>query len=144
MSHFIFEKGEWIGNGVVSFTQSPDVLHFRVRWTIKPASEDTFQCTQLVEVVGGDQMVNTFTVKLKDQESFVITIDNEVLGSFTGKGIVEDQVVAWEFRERGAFEGFEVYEKQDEGYSFRAEYLSSDQARTSIHGKIWKKEKSAA
>jgi len=140
MSHFIFEKGEWIGNGVVSFTQSPDVLHFRVKWNIQPAPEDAFHCTQLVEIVGGDQMVNLFQVRPNDQESFSITIENEVLGSFSGKGLVEEQVVAWEFRERGVFEGFEVYEKQDEGYVFRAEYLSSDQARTSIHGKIWKKE----
>lgn len=137
--HFIFESGEWIGNGVVSFTQSPDVLHFRVKWSIKPMHDEAFQCTQQVEIVGGDQMINIFDVVPKDSGSFAITLENEILGTFSGSGLIDEHMVAWEFREKGAFEGFEVYEKQQDAYSFRAEYLSSDQARTCIHGKIWKK-----
>lgn len=140
MSHFIFEPGEWIGNGVVSFTHSPDVLHFRVQWDIQALPENMFQCAQRVEIVGGEQMLNMFLVKNTKQDKFDITLENEVLGTFSGKGLLEENVVAWEFRHRGVFDGYEIYERSDKGYSFRAEYFSSDQARTSIHGSIWEQE----
>ncbi len=137
--HFIFEPGEWIGNGVVNFTHSPDVLHFRVKWTVHEVEGGAYQGIQLVEVVDGDRMMNIFDVSGIQQDSFRIVLQNELLGTFEGVGIQDQNMVSWEFRARGSFEGFEVYERQADGYSFHAEYLSSDNARTAIHGKIWQK-----
>lgn len=142
LRHFLFQPGEWIGNGHISFTISPDVLHFRVKWSVTSTKENFFRCIQLVEIVDGDQIINSFDVEPKSAEDFAITIENELLGTFTGRGLIEDQLISWEFRNKGVFEGYEVYEKSDHGYDFHAEYLSSDQARTSIHGKIWKKDSS--
>ncbi len=70
---------------------------------------------------------------------FAIELENQALGKVTGKGLVNDKVIAWEFRivEIG-FEGFELYEKQDEkNYLMRAEYATSDQFRTLIQGRVW-------
>lgn len=137
--HFLFKAGEWLGAGQVTFSMSPDLLYFRAKWSIAPQDEETFQCTQAIEIIGGDQMVNIFFVMLSpDEDAFEIVLHNELLGIFDGTGVIEHNLVAWEFRHTGVFEGYEVYEKQDDEYAMHAEYLASDGARTRIRGKIWK------
>lgn len=137
--HFIFQPGDWLGTGQVTFSFSPDLLYFRTKWSCMKPDSDTFQCTQTVEIIGGDRMVNVFTIKLTDKVAFDIVLQNEVLGVFSGRGLLEENLVAWEFRNVGVFEGYEVYEKlHDEEYAMHAEYLSTDGARTKISGKIWK------
>jgi hypothetical protein len=138
--HFIFEPGEWLGAGQVSFSVSPDVLYFRTKWTGVEQDAHLYVLTQIVEIVGGDRIVNYFSVTLHEGSTFNIVLKNELLGTFTGSGVLEDGLVAWEFRYPGVFEGYEVYERSHETeYTMHAEYLSSDQSRTSIRGRIWKK-----
>ena len=139
-NHFLFEPGEWLGAGQVSFTVSPDVLRFRTKWAILQQGAQSYNCIQTVFVENGDQIVNLFTVTPNNTDGFNIVLENQHLGTFTGDGILENALVGWEFREPGVFEGFEVYErvKEDE-YSLHAEYLSSDLSRTTIRGKIWRK-----
>jgi hypothetical protein len=137
--HFTFDSGEWLGAGQVSFSMSPDVLYFRTKWTSVEQDTNLYMLTQVVEIVGGDRIVNYFTVKLHESTTFEIIIKNELLGTFAGSGIWEDGLVAWEFRYPGVFEGYEVYERSHETeYTMHAEYLASEQ-RTSIRGRIWKK-----
>ncbi len=143
--HFIFESGAWLGAGQVTFSISPDMLYYRTRWDIfeqGKEKEKLFQCTQRVEIVGGDQMVNVFMVRPETELAFEITLHNQLLGVYSGLGVVEEKLVAWEFRSKGMLEGYEVYErtKEDE-YEMHAEYVSSDGARTMIRGKIWKESK---
>jgi hypothetical protein len=75
-------------------------------------------------------------------EAFLITLENVLLGSVNGKGLVDEKMIAWEFREDGSgtgFEGYEVYELQNDGtYIMRAEYSTDDQMRTIVQGNIWK------
>ena len=72
--------------------------------------------------------------------SFQVELVSELLGSIRGKGVVDSKILAWEFRGHPEFEGFEVYELQENGdYSLHAEYTSIDQFRTIIDGRIWKK-----
>ena len=137
--HFIFTPGDWLGTGQVTFSISPELLYFRTKWSCVEADSETYQCTQTVEIIGGELMVNVFTIKPKNKESFDIVLQNEVLGVFGGTGILEEDLVAWEFRNEGIFEGYEVYERvQEDEYAMHAEYLSGDGARTQISGKIWK------
>jgi hypothetical protein len=139
-AQFLFEPGVWLGAGQVTFSISPDLLYYRTKWSIVEGQLGRLQCTQTVEIVGGDQMINVFSVIRKDQNSFDITLENELLGIFSGQGVLEKELIAWEFREPGKLEGYEVYERtSEEEYSMRAEYISSsDGARTKIQGKIWK------
>jgi len=55
---------------------------------------------------------------------------------------MDEKTVAWEFSNKElGFEGFEIYELQEDGnYITRGEYVSIDQLRTIIEGKIWKKQ----
>jgi hypothetical protein len=139
LKHFLFEPGNWLGTGQVTFSFSPDLLYFRTKWsTVKP-DDESFQSTQTVEIIGGDRMVNIFIIKPIDQSSFDIVLQNELLGVFSGTGVIEPNLIAWEFRNPGTLEGYEVYERlQEQEYSMHAEYLSSDGSRTLIRGKIWK------
>lgn len=136
--HFLFKPGTWLGAGSVAFNISEDLLYFRTRWEIIEEQDSTLRCTQTVEVVGGDQMVNVFIVEPKNSEAFDITLHNDLLGVFSGSGVIEDSLVAWEFHSKDSLEGFEVFEKtSSDEYSMHAEYVSSDGARTIIRGKIW-------
>ena len=137
--HFLFAPGNWLGTGQVSFSISPELLYYRTKWSSVRPDEDTLQCTQTVEIIGGDSMVNIFTIRPLNKNSFDIVLQNEILGVFSGTGVIEEHLVAWEFRNKGSFEGYEVYEKvHPDEYAMHAEYLSGDGARTRISGKLWK------
>jgi hypothetical protein len=138
--HFLFQSGEWLGAGQVTFSSCSDLLYFRTFWSIAEQEEEDFLCTQTVEIIGGDRMVNIFSVLLSPEEDvFEILLSNETLGVFEGAGVVDEKIIAWEFRHKDLFEGFEVYEKvAEDEYRMKAEYLASNLARTMISGKIWK------
>lgn len=142
---FIFESGLWVGEGRVRFSSSPDQVKFYTKWTIpknlKQATGEEGSCSQQVEMLGSnEQVVNKFVITMQSQNSFMISLENEMVGKVQGKGIVDEKTIAWEFRGHPGFEGFEVYELTDNGdYMLHAEYASPDQFRTMIEGRIWKK-----
>ena len=77
-------------------------------------------------------------------KKFTIELQNQSLGVIVGRGIINAKLIGWEFRlEQFGFEGFEFYEasKEDGVYLFHAEYATSDDFRTVIHGKIWQDKK---
>ena len=84
-------------------------------------------------------MHNEFFIYSLAGGEFAIDLENQALGKITGKGLINEKVIAWEFRiEDIGFEGFELYEKQDEkNYLMRAEYATNDQFRTLIQGRVW-------
>lgn len=137
----MFESGEWLGTGQVSFTFSSDVLHYRTKWSTFEDEGQDWHCLQRVEIAGGDQLLNQFTISKKDDKHFGIVLSNDQLGTFNGVGIIDDKTIAWEFRKPSVFEGYEVYERlHNKEYTMHAEYLAHDGARTIIRGRIWKKE----
>lgn len=138
--HFIFLAGDWVGAGRVTFSTSPDVLTFRTKWSIAPQDDGSIRCVQSVELIGGDRLTNIFEVVPKNGTSFDISLENELLGTSSGVGICDEKQVAWELRGTEIFEGYEIYTRiQPFEYSMHAEYISSDQSRTIIRGKIWKR-----
>jgi len=138
---FIFKKGIWIGEGKITFSVSPDHLHFYTKWMIDPMVTTVIRSQQLVEMEGrAENLFNQFNFSHITEKDFQIQLSSELLGSVTGKGIVDKRTIAWEFRGYPDFEGFEVYELEDNGdYMLHAEYSSTEQFRTIIDGRIWKK-----
>ena len=139
---FILEPGSWLGQGTISFSESSDQLKFYTRWKVSKSKAQLINCFQEIEIEGiGEKMENTFILSDLSPINFHIKLENHLLGSVDGKGVIDEKLIAWEFRDPGTtgFEGYEVYELQPDGsYLMRAEYASSDQMRTIVQGKIWR------
>lgn len=138
---FLFRSGIWIGEGRVTFVGSTEHVIFYTKWTVNEEVAGFLSCRQEVEMRGGgENVLNFFTLKEIKETSFEITVESEALGKASGKGIINETKIAWEFKGHPDFEGFEVYELQASGdYRVHAEYISPDQHRTIIDGRIWKK-----
>ncbi len=118
-------------------------LDFTTCWSLGAKNTDgMIPAKQEVQIKGmNDIMHNTFIITDITTTNFKIELKNAALGTIAGKGVIKDDLIAWEFRYNELeFEGFEFYEKQEESsYLMRAEYATSDHYRTMIHGKIWEK-----
>ncbi len=138
---FMSTPGEWIGEGRITFTVSPDRLHFYTKWVIKKDALGLISCQQTVEMEGREENLNNdFVISNISSQAFDIELTNELLGTISGKGIIDTRTIAWEFRGHPDFEGFEVYELQDNGdYMLHAEYATTENFRTIVDGRIWKK-----
>jgi hypothetical protein len=138
---FIFEQGLWIGEGKITFSVSPEHIHFYTRWTVEKVADHLIRSLQEVEMHGSDEKVkNEITFSEMTPHSFLIQLENHLIGSVKGKGIIDEKTIAWEVKGEQGFEGFEVYELQENGdYMMHAEYVSTDQFRTIVDGRIWKK-----
>ena len=139
---FLFTPGLWVGEGRVTFSKSPNILRFYTKWEITKDDEGMLSCAQRVEMQGREEdVINTFAVFDVTSTNFILELTNEQLGIVLGKGIIEPKTIAWEFRGDTEFQGFEVYELQDNGdYMLHAEYTSTEHYRTTIDGRIWEKE----
>lgn len=138
---FLLNPGDWTGKGTVSFSASPDEIPFETSWKIDPIKEGKIVCWQEVKIgETEDPLRNHFQFSELTDASFSISLENEILGSVFGTGIIDSYTIAWEFRAQIGFQGYEVYTLEKDGsYSFHAEYASPDQFRTIIDGKIEKK-----
>ena len=137
--HFLFHEGEWRGAGVLHFSSEIESIEFQTHWSVSSLQNKQMRAVQTVDIPGQPSMINVFTVTKKRSGDFDVVLENEHLGIFGGQGVSDPQQVAWEFAHYGALEGFEVYErKENDSYSFRAEYLGSDGIHTNIHGTIAK------
>jgi hypothetical protein len=144
MEHpFVFTSGEWLGEGTIQLSMSEDPLQFVTKWKLlSSADQRPIELLQEVQIKGiSETMLNHFTLSDFESKSFLIKLENNTLGKVEGKGVVNPEVIGWEFNSPEAnFQGFEFYEKlNDNEYSMRAEYASDDEYRTLITGKIWRK-----
>lgn len=143
MSHrFLFSNTKWIGEGKITFSASPDHIRFYTRWTFQPHDDPGFfSWLQEVEMHGAEEKVeNSFNVTPLTDTTFSISLENEIIGKALGKGIISPTKIAWEIKNSETFQGFEVYEIQENGdYMLHAEYAAQDNFRTIIDARIWEK-----
>lgn len=138
---FILSPGVWEGSGIISFSMADDVLHFKTRWTVLPQEEGKIYFSQLLDVNEyTDKMQNSFCISDLSQDKFHIQLENQLAGKVQGEGLISPQSIAWEFRRKDQeFEGFEIYERQEEGtYKMRAEFTAGEGLRTFVKGFIEK------
>lgn len=139
--HVLFFKPQiWLGQGKITFSMSDDVLPFYARWTVhEPEEEGEYVYIQEVEVEGmTDKMENRVRIYDFSDHKFCIEMENPLWGKAVGEGLIDHKVISWEFRRQSGFEGFEIYEVNDNGqYYLRAEYMSPDLYRTHIQGELW-------
>ena len=130
-----------MGEGTVTFTASPESLHFATKWVVKEKENGEIQASQQVELRGiNDKVVNRFLLFDISASDFAIELQNELVGSAMGKGLQDDVRIGWEFLDHSDFQGFEIYRLTGETqYSLHAEFSSSDEYRTIVHGRLWAK-----
>ncbi len=140
--NFLLTPSSWLGQGKIQLNMVAEELAFFTRWnSTNVDGEGRIECFQEIQVKGlSDVMHNEFLIYNMNSGEFHIDLENQALGRVTGTGLISEKVIAWEFRIIDiGFEGFELYEKQDENnYLMRAEYATSDQFRTLIQGRVWK------
>lgn len=142
---FLLAPGLWLGQGKIQLNMVAEELSFFTRWSIgNPDGEGRIESNQEIQVKGlSDIMNNAFVISNLSNGEFVVELENQALGRVTGTGLINDKLIAWEFRvEEVGFEGFEFYELQDDQtYIMRAEYATNDQFRTIIQGRVWQQTK---
>jgi hypothetical protein len=138
---FIFTPGIWIGEGKITFFASSEFIKFYTKWEIVETKPGTMQAIQTVEMQGVDEkVINMYLFNEMKSNAFNVTLENNIAGTVSGRGFCEKNTIAWEFRKQSTFEGFEVYEQQENGdYFFHAEYGSNPEFRTMVEGLIWRK-----
>jgi len=138
---FILRPSGWVGEGKIQLNMMEEELGYSTRWSItEKDSNGQIACLQEIQVKGiSDVMQNQFLFFDLGSKNFSIELDNPSIGKILGKGVLTDQLIAWEFRLASKeFEGVEVYERQsDDSYLMYAEYATADQLRTIIRGKVW-------
>lgn len=144
--HFLFSPGIWIGEGSITFSDAAEKLKFYTRWKIEERESGNVHGEQHVEIQGGsDRIQNQYEISGHKDDKFSITLRNELVSMVEGSGVLDGDKIAWEFRGHPNFEGYEVYQlKSEDEYDFRAEYVSPDQLRSVIVGRIWKKKEEEA
>lgn len=138
---FIFTPGLWLGEGKITFSHSAEFLKYYTRWEITESAPGIMKAVQMVEIHELDnQVINSLTFSEIKSVSFVVCLENQMVGKIFGTGVRDDRLIAWEFRGEETFEGFEVYEKQENGdYFMHAEYGSPTEYRTIVEGIVWRK-----
>ncbi len=139
--HFIFEPKIWIGEGIITLNMVEERLNFFTKWSVNESDfAGKILSVQELQISGiSENMRNELTFFDFTDDKFSIEMENLNIGRVIGTGIFDEKVIAWEFRENDlSFEGYETYHLQkDGGYLVHAEYVTSDQFRTQIDGKIW-------
>jgi len=138
---FIFNPGSWAGEGKITLNMVEEELVFNGNWTVQNKDfAGKVSCAQDIAIHGlSESMRNELTFYDFTGKHFAVDMENQNIGKITGTGVVDDKMIAWEFRGSGAdFEGYESYESQPDGsYLMHGEYVTADQLRTQIKAKIW-------
>ncbi len=142
---FIFEEGFWLGEGKATISERKKKLPFYTSWEVRKADKSgKIICIQKIQITElSEMMCNHFAFYHVTQKSFHIQLNNQSIGKVIGNGLLSPKMIGWEFRlKKFRFEGFEFYEKTSdpEIYLLHAEYVTSQDFRTVLHGKMWKKE----
>lgn len=138
---FLFEPKPWIGEGVITLNMVEEKLDFFTKWGVtEPDFAGKIQSVQELQISGiSENMRNELTFFDFVDNKFSVEMENMNIGRVVGKGVFDEKMIAWEFRENDLnFEGYETYHLQKDGsYLMYAEYVTSDQFRTQISGKIY-------
>src|SRR5271170_7951912 len=97
---FLLTPSSWLGQGKIQLNMVAEELAFFTRWNIgAPDEQGKIECSQDIQVKGlSDVMQNQFRIYALNNGEFQIELENQALGKITGKGLINDKVIAWEFR----------------------------------------------
>jgi hypothetical protein len=139
---FILSPGRWIGEGKISLNMVAEELPFSMSWQISEKdSAGKILSIQEIQIQGlSEGMHNEMIFYDFSSKKFSVEMENSNVGKVLGFGLINNKIIAWEFRENDLnFEGFETYKfEKTDNYFIHGEYITADQLRTQIEGKLWK------
>lgn len=136
--HFLLSKGIWLGMGKMEFSISPDTVIIYMKWNFTPMEDRLIIVEQQIGHQGRDDLLlNQYRFVLTSDTTFDIELKHE--GQIIkGNGHINGSQIFWEFVDDKNFIGFETYTLQDNGeYSLHAEYISGEELRTVVNGRVW-------
>lgn len=139
---FLLQEGVWLGEGQVDLCQHGQQLKFHTKWKVGALVDGRIDAIQEVEIVDGhEKVINRYRFIKTAAQNFLIELENELFGKMHGKGVLSNESIAWEFHgDDLAFEGFEIFQKHQDGtFLSRAEYASDGEPHSIINGSLWKK-----
>jgi len=140
MQDFIFSQGIWLGEGKIAFSTSPEFLQFYMKLDISPQTDNLIKAIQTIQIQRiKEETINHFTFMEMTTENFNVMIENEIFGQVSGKGIIKEKMISWQFKGNPVFEGSETYKRLENGEFFLQAEYGMDQYRTLIEGVLWKK-----
>ncbi len=138
---FILSPGTWSGEGKILLNMIEEELIFNTNWIVQQKDfSGKVQCSQEIQIQGlSENMRNELTFYDFQSKQFAVDMENQNIGRIAGVGLLDEKMIAWEFRNSETnFEGYETYSLQEDGsYLMRGEYVTSDQFRTQIEARIW-------
>ncbi len=137
---FIFSPGLWTGEGKIVLNMVEEELFFGTHWFVQdPDFSGKVACAQEIQIQGfPENMRNELNFYGFQGKHFSVDMENQNVGRIVGTGVVDEDSISWEFRGNSNFEGFETYQRQEDGsYTMRGEYITTDQFRTQIEARLW-------
>ncbi len=139
---FIVKPFAWKGEGKIILNMVDEILSFSTRWEINEKDETgKILSVQHLQIMGiSEEMKNDLVFFDFTPKGFSVEMENDNIGKIVGRGLIDEQFIAWEFRNNTMqFEGYETYRLQNDkkSYLVHAEYVTTDQFRTQIEGTIW-------
>lgn len=138
---FIFEKGIWLGEGVISINVTSEQVKYFTRWEFSAEENGVIEVIHQVEMQGvAEPTINRYKIEKEEKGKFLIEGENQNFGVAKGKGVFNEEHIAWEFVGNNLpFEGLEIFFKEnEENYKTRAEFFTKDNLRTIIAGRVWR------
>lgn len=135
---FIFEPGEWVGEGEISFFAGAQKSSYRTKWEIHPIFKERVLAVHSVFLKGVDEpIMNFYRFSSFEEGLFKVEMENILFGKVEGAGLIETDRVKWEFTETPHFRGFEEYTRLGNGsYRAVAAYTSGDGGTSQIVGTL--------
>ncbi|MBM3183797.1 MAG: hypothetical protein FJZ64_00635 [Chlamydiae bacterium] len=144
---FLFSSGHWQGEGKIRLNMVEEELLFNTHWNVEARDfAGKISAAQEIQVQGlTENMRNELSFYDFHPTTFCVEMENQNLGKIAGTGLFDTNMIAWEFRNNDMeFEGYETYTLQPDGsYHMHGEYVTSDQFRTQIQARLWKREEIA-
>ena len=137
MKERLFQKGLWVGKGLLTLSMLEDPLPLWMRLSISSKTHDPederMQWSADYQVLGyTEPIVNRYTFSTVIKKQFIVLLENELWGKAQGIGMLEDKGVFMEFpRGDHGFEGFEsiVFENETT-LDWRGEFLTQEGLRS--------------
>src|SRR5689334_22923900 len=97
MHEFLLTQSSWIGQGKIKLNMVAEELIFFTRWNIGDLDgSGRIESMQEIQVKGlSDIMHNQFTIYDVNSGQFSIELENQAIGKITGKGVINEKVIAW-------------------------------------------------